>query len=72
MQNIPDPVLLTCADVAKKLNVSIRTLKTLIADQQISFVRVGSRGIRFTQADVDNYIAANRVRSKLDQLLTAA
>ena len=59
-----DPVegLLTIADVAEILKVSVPTVRRLQQQRKIPFVKVGG-SIRFARSDVASYLAARRVRA---------
>ena len=60
-----DTPLLTVADVGKRLNCSDDTVRGLVARRLIAHVRVGQgtkkARIRFTEADVEAYIAKQRI-----------
>lgn len=59
-----DPVegLLTLADVAAMLKVSIPTVRRLQQQRKIPFVKVGG-SIRFEREDVASYVSKRRVRA---------
>jgi excisionase family DNA binding protein len=59
-----DPVdgLLTIADVAEILKISVPTVRRLQQQRKIPFVKVGG-SIRFARSDVASYLAARRVRA---------
>lgn len=48
------------SEVHRQLNVSPRTLRSLMAASAISFIRVSPRRIAFDPADVEAYIARQR------------
>jgi excisionase family DNA binding protein len=57
--------LLTINDVAEFLRVSVPTVRRLVAQRQISFLKV--RGsVRFTRDDIESYLEMHRVRT-IDQ-----
>lgn len=54
---------LTAQEVAKQLKVSYRTVLNLAQSGELSYFMVGDT-YRFTQEDVDRYIADHRGRKK--------
>ena len=52
--------LLTMEEVAKRLNTTPRHVRRLVSARRIAYRKLG-RYVRFHPADVDEYIAANRV-----------
>jgi excisionase family DNA binding protein len=52
----PPSPLLTAADVAQFLNVDIRTIRRLIADEKLRAIRIG-RAVRIRQEDVQKLIS---------------
>jgi excisionase family DNA binding protein len=54
---------LTISDVAALLGLSTRTVSTLMRTGKLAHYKIGSH-VRFTQEDVDNYIASCRVDGK--------
>jgi excisionase family DNA binding protein len=52
--------LLTMEEVAERLNTTPRHVRRLVAQRRIAYRKLG-RYVRFHPADVDEYIAANRV-----------
>jgi excisionase family DNA binding protein len=54
--------LLTITEVAEFLRISIPTVRRLIEQRQIPFLKVGG-SIRFTRSDIDAYLQKRRVRS---------
>ena len=52
--------LLTLAEVAERLNTTPRHVRRLVFERRIAYRKLG-RYVRFHPADVDEYIAANRV-----------
>jgi excisionase family DNA binding protein len=57
------PTLVTVADAARLLAVSLRTLRAIIAAGQLSVVRVSSRRIAIDTADLAEFIERRRVRA---------
>ena len=53
----PSRKLLTVAKVADELDVSIRTVRRLIASEKIKALRIG-RAIRITPAALDGYMTS--------------
>jgi excisionase family DNA binding protein len=51
---------LTVSETAAYLNTSERFVRRLIAERRIAFHHVG-RHVRFAMADLDDWLAANRV-----------
>ena len=56
-QNFATRRLLTIPQVAERLGVSTRKTWRLIAEGQLRTVRVGARGTRVLDGDIDNFIA---------------
>ena len=52
--------LLTMEEVAERLNTTPRHVRRLVSTRRIAYRKFG-RYVRFHPADVDEYIAANRV-----------
>jgi excisionase family DNA binding protein len=52
--------LLTMEEVAERLNTTPRHVRRLVCERRIAYRKLG-RYVRFDPADVDEYIAANRV-----------
>jgi excisionase family DNA binding protein len=52
--------LLTMREVAERLNTTPRHVRRLVSQHRIAYRKLG-RYVRFHPADVDEYIAANRV-----------
>ena len=52
--------LLTLAEVAERLNTTPRHVRRLVFERRIAYRKLG-RYVRFHPADVEEYIAANRV-----------
>jgi len=58
--------LLTMEEVAKRLNTTPRHVRRLVSARRIAYRKLG-RYVRFHPADVDEYIAANRVEVGANQ-----
>jgi excisionase family DNA binding protein len=56
----PEGELLTTAEVARLLKVSISSVRRLQSARALPFVKVGG-SVRFTQRDIASYLARNRV-----------
>jgi excisionase family DNA binding protein len=54
--------LLTLEEVAERLNTTRRHVRRLIFERRIAYRKLG-RYVRFHPADVEEYIAANRVEA---------
>jgi len=52
--------MLTMEEVAARLNTTPRHVRRLVSQHRIAYHKLG-RYVRFHSADVDEYIAANRV-----------
>ena len=52
--------LLTIDEVAERLNTTPRHVRRLVFERRIAYSKLG-RYVRFHPADVEEYIAANRV-----------
>jgi excisionase family DNA binding protein len=57
------PTLVTVADAARRLAVSLRTLRAIIAAGQLSVIRVSARRIAVDLADLAEFIERRRVRA---------
>ena len=55
---VTDP-LLTSDDVAAYLNVSLRYVRRLVAEQRLPYLKIGAK-VRFTACDVEHYLASSR------------
>lgn len=51
---------LTLADVAKLLRVSKPTVSKAVRDRGLPALRLGERTLRFSRADVDAWVAAQK------------
>jgi len=58
--------LLTMEEVAERLNTTPRHVRRLVSARRIAYRKLG-RYVRFHPADVDEYIAANRVEVGANQ-----
>jgi excisionase family DNA binding protein len=58
----------TKAQVARRLNVSKRTIDNLMRQRRLPFIKLTSRIVRFPKADVDAYLARNFRVSEHDTL----
>lgn len=64
MANEPKP-LLTISEVATLLGLSVRTVKRLLANREISFVQVSPRSaVRIRPSEVEKFIEANTEEMK--------
>lgn len=52
--------LLTVAETAATLRISIRTLQRMMANGDIAFVRSGRKAVFFQRRDIDAYLDASR------------
>ncbi len=52
--------LLTPEEAAERLSTTKRFIRRLVEERKITFIKVG-RFIRFTDADLDTYIAERKV-----------
>jgi excisionase family DNA binding protein len=57
------PTLVTVADAARRLAVSLRTLRAIIAAGQLPVVRVSARRIAIDVADLAEFIERRLVRA---------
>lgn len=55
-------MMLKFVEVQQRLNCSRSTLKRLLADGRMEFVRIGPRGIRITETELEEFIHRNSVR----------
>ncbi len=61
---IAAPVYETNPQVARRLNVRVRTVDNLMKKRRLPFIKLMSKIVRFPKADVDAFLARNfRVRS---------
>jgi len=61
MNDAHAPQLLSIQEVARRMALSIRSVRTLIALGKLPVVRVGSRAIRVAEADLAAFIEARRI-----------
>ncbi len=54
-----DDELLTVAQVAEYLKLSVKTVRKLIASRRLLAAKVGDRNWRIKKADIDAYFQAN-------------
>ena len=55
----------TKSQVARRLNVSKRTLDNLMKQRRLPFIKLTSKIVRFPKADVDAFLARNfRVKAR--------
>ena len=59
-QGNPPAALLTITEAAARLGTPTRFVRRLVAERRIGFTKVG-RYVRFSNADLDAFIAAGRV-----------
>lgn len=59
---VPGPALLTVAQAAQWLNISIPGMRRLQQQRKVSFVKLGGR-IRFTQRDLAAHVEQSRIAS---------
>ena len=55
--------LLTTEQAAARLQVSVRTMKNLLSDGRVTFVKVG-RATRIEARDLETFIAQNRQKQR--------
>lgn len=54
--------LMTPAEVAESLKISVPSVRRLQYQRRIPFIKVGG-SVRFARADITSYLAKNRVES---------
>lgn len=54
--NVVRPLLLTVAEAADALRISVRLLWTLTQSGEIRSVRIGQRGVRYAPAELQRWI----------------
>lgn len=59
--NTEESALLTKAEAAEKLRVSVRTVDRYIADGTLSAIRLSARATRITRASLDSLLDAPRI-----------
>ncbi len=58
-------MLLALKDVARRLNISYPAARMLVLyDEKLPYFKVGSRGIRVKEEDLENYIAKQGQKGK--------
>lgn len=57
----PHVALLNYAAVARMTNLSVGTLRWLVYERRIPYLRFGPRTVRFERGSIDRWIAARRV-----------
>jgi excisionase family DNA binding protein len=57
----PQGELLTTAEVARLLNISVSSVRRLQSARALPYVKVGG-SVRFTKSDISSYLARTRVR----------
>ena len=55
--------LLTTAEVAERLGVCDKTVRNLVSDGELAYIRIGKRGVRFDPGDVQSYIEGAKCQS---------
>lgn len=60
----PSAPLLTAAEAARLLRVPRSTLYELVRSRGLPHVRIGDRALRFTRADLEDWIAQNTYGSR--------
>jgi excisionase family DNA binding protein len=58
------PRLLTLAEAAQRLSISLRSLRTLVALGKVSTVRVTARRVAIDENDLAAYVASRRERAQ--------
>jgi excisionase family DNA binding protein len=61
MNDAHAPQLLPIQEVARRMALSIRTVRTLVALRKLPVVRVGARAVRVAESDLAAFIEARRV-----------
>ena len=49
----------TKAQVARRLNVCVRTIDNMMKQRRLPFIKLTSKTVRFPKAEVDAYLARN-------------
>ena len=60
METILDERLLSVAETAERLNISVHTLRKHVEHRRLPFVRIGGR-VLFSPADLAAFVDAHRV-----------
>ena len=61
MTGASPPQLLPIQEVARRLALSIRSVRTLIALGKLPVIRVGARAVRVAESDLAAFIEARRI-----------
>lgn len=61
-----DDALLTYADAVSQLKMSLRTVKQLAYDGELTVIRLSPRNVRIRQSDLDAYVARKAEASIYD------
>jgi len=56
------PTLLTVEQLATRLSVTQSAIRHMVYRRQVPFIRVGPRRLRFDPAEIDAWLAAQRVQ----------
>jgi excisionase family DNA binding protein len=60
--------LLTYSEAAKMLNLKLGTLYCLVAQSRVPHVRLGRRLVRFSRAELDEWLRQHRVEPPADSV----
>lgn len=60
--------LLTYSEAARMLNLKIGTLYALVAQSRVPHVRLGRRLVRFSRAELDEWLRQHRVEPPSDSV----
>ena len=52
--------LLTTKQVASLLNISTSSVRRLYRDEELQYLKLGHRSIRFSRCDVENFLERNK------------
>ena len=63
------PQLLTIGEAAKRLNVSVRFVRRLVAEQRLPYLKIG-KYVRFDAADLDSWINDRKIESRCNVVKT--
>ena len=64
MSSNASPILLSVGEVARRLSVSVRSVRSLIERGAIPTVRVTDRRVAVDEADLAAYVAARRTQPR--------
>lgn len=56
----PHPTLVSLTEAARRLSISLRSVRNLIRDGRLPFVRVTPRRVAIAEVDLRAYVAARR------------